>query len=336
VESLVKQNEPDNAAGHASEAARSAFMRALEARVDSATGALHTIKQQHGLASFFVPNSWLSFTPHVRAFPLKVAVSDAVARAEAQILVATAYQSRLASPGEKDAQQWLHDAQAYLDGLKQFEQEYAHVQTWQTPAAARGQEAQIVKHTRALISQYDDSLFSPNAVLTQLHGLTRQFHVVEDDRANLQAFRTLLACIKQTQTVLEAPESQCVAVPEFHPGDAFSDVLTAIQTSALLGPALRADIEAEGQARFRQLKDEMHVLQASQASQIGPLLQPGQSQPPLKLSDAVVHLGDALAQWLQQPFIAVNGGGTSARHGLDTACRFDGDTPHLTCPNPCA
>ena len=174
--------------------------------------------------------------------------------------------------------------------------------------------------TQTLAQRYYRSLFHPNAVMQHLNGLMGHLLAIEAGEGGAATFRQLLACMEETQRLLEAPDTQWLTQAEFNPDKRFNEVLTAIQESPFLGAEVSAEIKAAGAAEFTQLKSDLQALQKSQASDIGPLLQAPDGETPLQLSADLLALHSALKKWLRLPFMAQERPGATAPETRASAC----------------
>ena len=190
-------------------------------------------------------------------------------------------------------------------------------QTWLYDPQRAASQTQA---TQTLAQRYYGSLFHPNAVIQHLNGLKRRLLAIEVGEVSATTFRQLLACMEETQTLLEAPESQWLTQAEFNPDERFNEVLLAMQQSPFLGAEISAGIKAAGAAEFGQLTAALQGLQKSQASDIGPLLQAPEGDAPLGLSSELRALHSALKQWLRLPFMAQERAKTTAPETRASAC----------------
>ena len=161
---------------------------------------------------------------------------------------------------------------------------------------------------RDLAERYYDSLFCHNAVLENLDGLTRYIQTIEASEEDITIFQNLLACIEETQTLLDDKESKWMTAETFDFGDQFNAVLDRIKKSEFLGDKISKEIKDEGARQFEQLKKDLRQFERRDASDVGPLLRAPDEKTPLQLSLDLMELKTALQEWLHAPFMASSRG----------------------------
>ena len=111
----------------------------------------------------------------------------------------------------------------------------------------------LKKLTRALY----DRLYTPNQVEVALARLSYKLDKFAKQRrrpsGEIKLIRSVLETIEQTETILGQKQFAWVFNDEFNLGDAFNDVMSAVESSGFLGEDLRQEVETEGETGFESL-----------------------------------------------------------------------------------